>query len=77
MYECVCCVPQKCYSYLSTNYPLQTPVISIPNQNPIKSMWGHAVTATNGMAVKLGSTHITDIHTWPKDTFSFAVTLSA
>lgn len=49
--------------------PFRPPVISIPNQYPIKSMWGHAVTTTNGMAAKLGSTHITDIHTWPEDTF--------
>lgn len=81
MYENVCCVLThklfKSVSYLSTIYPLRAPTFSIPNQYPIKSMWGHAVTATNGMAVKLGSTHITNIDNWPEDTFSSAVRLSA
>lgn len=64
---------------LSVNSPshpdLQTQLITIHDQFPIWSMWGHAVATTNGITVKLGSTHITD--TWPKDTFSTAALLSA
>lgn len=37
---------------------------------------GHAVATTNGITVKLGSTLIADVPTWPEDTFSSAAVLS-